>query len=64
MFMIVNLMGYQNTTFFMMANILNRERDLGEINSVGVKLQYFSALVCVLGCKMTLIFFFACIAII
>lgn len=38
-----------------MADILIRERDLGENNSLGVKLQYFLALVCILGCKMSLI---------
>jgi len=53
MFIIGNLMGYQNTAFFMMTDILTREKDLGEINSLKVKLQYFSGLLFIPGCKMT-----------
>lgn len=34
MYMIVNVMGYQNTMFFMMANILTTSRDLGQMNSL------------------------------
>lgn len=57
MFIVVNLMGYQNTTFFMMTDVLTREKDLGEINSLKVKLQYFSGLVCYPRVQNDLIFF-------
>lgn len=33
-------MGCQNTTFFMMTEVLTREKDFVEINSLEIKLQH------------------------
>lgn len=58
----MNLMGWQNTTFFMMTEILTRENDFVEINSLEIKLQHFQYLYS--GMQNDFFFFFACISMI